>query len=538
MIDLIIKNAFIVDGTGNKGYKGDVAITEGKIVGTGNLEDKYSQAKRVDDACGMVLSPGFIDVHGHTDMFIFDDPGCGAKLKQGITTEICGQCGFTLFPVSDEHWEAYKSYYEKMGSKIYESYREFTTADAYLTRVDKLDTGINLGLFVGQGAIRMAAMGLSAQKPNSVQLEKMKELTEEAMDSGAFGLSSGLMYAPGSFSNQEEIEELCKKVGEQDGMYSSHLRNQGDRLVECVEKTILIGAKTGTPVNISHHKAVGKSNWGKVKHTCAMIDAANEMGIKVTHDVYPYAASSTTLTATLPPSCMEDETEQLIENLRNKDYKQELKDRIFDPQEEWDNDIKGSGYESLLIVRARNTQEAVGKTISEYAAIQGKKEFDTYVDLLIDNNLDISDVCFSMDEKDVDYLIDHDKCMFATDSLYEESMDMAHPRSIGTFPRILGEYVRKRRKLSLEKAIHKMTGYPAHVYGIKSKGKIQIGYDADLVLFDEKTIIDQSYYFDPIKDNEGIKYVMVNGKIAVEDNELKDISAGRVIRKNEVSAEE
>jgi N-acyl-D-aspartate/D-glutamate deacylase len=531
VFDLIVKNAIIIDGTGNEGYKGDVAIEYGKIVEIGKLEKQYHDAKNIVDAEGKILSPGFIDVHGHTDMFVFMDPGCGAKLKQGITTEISGQCGITVFPVTKEYWEVYQNYYKKMGAPVDNDYLRFSTADSYLTEIEKTPIGINLGLFVGHGTIRMAVMGLSPERPDSTQMEKMKSLTKEAMESGAFGLSSGIMYAPGSFSTKEEIAELCKIVSEKGGIYTSHIRNQGELLEECVAETIDIGKSTGVSVNISHHKAVGRSNWGKVVSSSAMIDQANERGVNVTHDVYPYTASSTTLSATLPPSCLKEGVEKLIMNLGDEGYIKELEYQIFNPTEQWDNDLKESGYESLLIIRAPKTPEAIGKTIEQYADLLGVERFKAYIHLLLENELDVSDICFSMVEEDVQYLIEHDKCMFGTDSLYIPGMPMTHPRSIGTFPRILGRYVRENNILPLEKAIHKMTGLAAQVYGIEGKGKVEIGYDADLVVFNQKTIIDHSKYTDPIRDNEGIDYVIVNGKIAVEDNRLTDVRAGKLIRK-------
>lgn len=531
MFDLLIKNAVIIDGTDKDRFNGDIIINDGKIIEIGNFENQYNDAKSTIDAKGNILSPGFIDVHGHTDMFIFIDPKCGAKLKQGITTEICGQCGITVFPVSNDHWKEYQSYYKKMGAPITEDYKKYTTTDSYFKDIENTPIGINLGLFVGHGTIRMAAMGLSPAKPSNTQLEKMKDLAKEAMKSGAFGLSSGLMYAPGSFSTNEEIEELCKIIGEKGGTYTSHIRNQGHLLEECVSETINVGIKTNTNINISHHKAAGKSNWGKVKNTCQMIDNANKNSIRVTHDVYPYTASSTTLSATLPPSCLKQGIENLLKNLTDENYIKDLEKQIFSPKEQWDNDLKESGYDSFLIIRAPKTPEAVGKTIGQYAKYLNIEKFKTYVHLLLENELDVSDICFSMDEEDVSYLIKHNKCMFGTDSLYIPGMPMTHPRSIGTFPKILSRYVKENNTLTLEKAIHKMTGLSAEVYGIKNKGKIQIGYDADLVIFNKDTIKDNSIYTDPIKDNEGINYVIVNGEIAVKDNKLTNVRAGKLIRK-------
>lgn len=531
MIELIIKNAFIIDGTGKEGFKGDLAIDNGKIIEIGRLEETFQNAEKVIDVQGQVVSPGFIDVHGHTDMFVFLDPGCGAKLKQGITTELCGQCGTTVFPVAKDYWDVYESYYKKMGAPIDPSYIKYTSTDAYFTALESHPMGINLGLFVGHGTIRMAAMGLSPEKPNRAQLNRMKFFTEEAMAYGAFGISSGLMYAPGSFSDTEEIEALCEIVGRYDGTYTSHIRNQGDLLEACVAETIAIGGKTGARVNISHHKAVGKSNWGKVKETSLLIDEANAHEIKVTHDVYPYAASSTTLSATLPPSCLGMGIEKLLLKLREDSYVRALEKAIFEPKEQWDNDLKESGYDAILIISAPKTPKAIGKTITEFSEILGISQFEAYVHLLVENELEVGDICFSMDEKDVVQLIAHDRCMFGTDSLYIPGMPMTHPRSIGTFPRIIGKYVRNKKIITLEQAIHKMTALSAETYNLRGKGKIEVGYDADIVVFNKATIMDHSQYTDPIKENEGILYVIVNGEIAVQDNELTGIRAGKLIRK-------
>ncbi|QOR35128.1 D-aminoacylase [Clostridium sp. 'deep sea'] len=530
MIQLLIKNANIIDGTANKSYKANIAIDNGKIIAID--KDLQCEAKQIVDAKSQTVTPGFIDVHGHTDMFAFVDPECSAKLKQGVTTELAGQCGFTLAPISNNHWAEFYGYYSKLGAPLNESFKQYTSFQSYLNMLEQLPLGINLGLFVGHGTLRIAAMGLDNGKPNTDQLQKMKILLQECLESGAFGLSSGLMYAPGSYADEQEIIELCEIVNKYQGHYTSHLKNQGNSLVECVKQTINIGAKTKIAVNISHHKAVGKKNWGKVKETCSLINEANNAGIKVSHDTYPYIASSTTLSGTLPPSCLKDGAETFLKQLKDKKYQQQLKDKIFNPDEDWDNDIKENGFNSLLIIRAAHTPKAVGKTITEYALSLGQDEFDTYVELLLQNQLDVSDICFSMSEDDVEYLLKHKSCMICTDSLYVAGMPMTHPRSIGSFPRVLGRYVREKQSLTLEQAVYKMTGLAAENYNLTNKGKIAVGYDADIVIFNKEKIIDKSTFSNPIQDNEGIKYVIVNGEIAVKDNKTTGIRCGKIIRRN------
>ena len=528
MIQLLIKDAYVIDGTGKDGYKANIAINNGKIIA---INHEAPEAEIVIDAKGEVVSPGFIDVHGHTDLFAFAEPECAAKLKQGITTELAGQCGFTLAPLSDKHWAEFMGYFSKLGVPLNDTFKQFKSFKDYQNMLQSLPLGINLAMFVGHGTLRIAAMGLSPSKPTEEQLTTMKQLLHESMQNGALGLSSGLMYAPGSFADNEELTELCNIVGQYKGTYTSHLKNQGNSLVECVKQTIDIGEKSKAKVNISHHKAVGKENWGKVVKTCELIDNANEKGIKVSHDVYPYAASSTTLSGTLPPSCLKDGVEALLKDLQNPEYQQQLKDKIYNANEDWDNDIKENGFSSLLIIRAPQTPKAVGKTITEYAELLGKSEFDTYVHLLLQNQLDVSDICFSMNEEDVEYLIKHKECMIGTDSLYITGMPMAHPRSIGTFPRVLAKYVREKESLKLTEAIYKMTGLAAKNYNLTNKGQITVGYDADIVIFNKDKIKDNSSFTNPIQENEGISHVIVNGQIAVKDNKTTGVRAGKIIKR-------
>lgn len=527
MFDIVIKNARIIDGSGQDSYISDIAVKDGVIEKIGSAD---GNAEKEIDAGGLALSPGFIDAHGHTDMYVFADPGCGAKLKQGITTELAGQCGISLFPVSEEYFLQYQGYYQKMGALIPEECSGFRGFRQYLSYLSALPLGINLACFAGQGSIRIAAMGLSTGQATGGQMAVMKDYLAEAMENGALGLSTGLMYAPGSFTATEELAELSKAMAPFGGIYTTHLRNQGNQLINSIDEAIRIGSEAGVNVNISHHKAVGKDNFGKVKASLERLSAAARKGIRVTHDIYPYAASSTTLSATLPPSFIKMGAEKLLSELEAKEFQELLYRKIFSPDEEWDNDIAACGWDGILIIAAAETEAAVGLTIAGYAAKLGLEPFEAYIRLLLVNKLTVSDICFSMDEKDVEYLFQDDACMIGTDSIYLPSMKMVHPRSVGTFPKLLGEYVREKMLLSLEKTIHKMTGLPASVYGLANKGLLKEGMDADLVLFDPGTVAAQSDYVNPLKENTGISYVIVNGRIAVKDNQCTQAAAGRVIR--------
>ncbi len=524
MIDILIKGATIIDGSGNPAYKGDVAIQNNKIVKIGEVNEP---SKKTIDAQGLVLSPGFIDVHGHSDMFAFVDPDRSSKLCQGITTEICGQCGLGPAPVGSEYISQYTSYFRSQGAPIYPECNTFTTFGKYLDYMSTLSLGINMVYFIPHGTVRMAAMGLSPEKPTANQLEKMTELVDEGMKRGALGLSSGLMYAPGMFADSGELEALCKVVGQYGGIYTSHIRDQGNQLEECVAETIRIAESSGARANISHHKASGKNNWGKVKNTCSMIHNAN---IPVMHDVYPYAASSTVIRSTLPPNVQKMDQEDIITYLKDVGNHELLKKSIFNPDKNFESPLSSCGYDGILIFDATHTKDAIGKTIEQYADYLNIPQFDAFIKILTENSLGAGYIGFSMSEDDVETLVADSLCMFGTDGLYVPGMPMTHPRAIGTFPRILGRYVREKHVITLEEAIRKMTSLPAKFYGLENKGEINVGMDADIVLFDADTIIDHSDYQHPLLQNEGIHLVIVNGKIAVEHDKYLGIKNGRLLK--------
>lgn len=524
MLDILLKNAAIVDGTGAARRAGSVGVKDGKIAYVGASQP---QAAQVLDVQGQVVAPGFIDVHGHSDLFAFVDPLRESKLKQGITTEIAGQCGLGPAPVGERHLQICLGYFQRQGAPVYPDHARFASFGAYMDYMETLPMGINLALFIPHGTLRMAVMGLSSAKPGKGEIDAMAALVEEGMRSGAMGISTGLMYAPGSFAGPEEIEALCKVVGEYGGIYTSHIRNQGFLLVESVAETLDVGRRTGARVNISHHKATGKTNWGKVKTTCRMLD---EYGEWATHDIYPYAASSTMLSATLPPSCFVEGQEVLLRRLKDPSYVKELRHRIYHPTEEWDNDVLESGFSNLLIIQAPKTPDAVGKTIAEYAAARGIDPFDAYVNLLRLNQLAAIHICYSMAEDDIVTLLRHPRCMIGTDALYVPGMPMTHPRAIGTFPRVLGRYVREQNVLALEEAVRRMTGLAATTYSLSGKGVIREGCDADIVVFDPESVLDGADYVAPLRDNTGISHVLVDGRFAVKDGKPTGVKAGRLFR--------
>lgn len=524
MIDILIKNATVYDGLGSAPMRANIAVNNGKIVDIGGPDQP---AEQVIDASGLCAAPGFIDVHGHSDLFAFADPLRESKLCQGITTEIVGQCGLGPAPVGKDTYQVYERYFKGQGAPIYPNSREFTSFGAYLSHMDALATGINLAYFIPHGTVRMAVMGLSPAKPTPDQLHQMQELVRDGMENGAIGLSSGLMYAPGMFADSDELEALCKVVGEYHGIYTSHIRNQGECLEDSVKETIRIAKNGHARANISHHKASGKQNWGKVVSTIRMI---HEADIPVMHDVYPYTASATMLRATLPPNVQKLEPEMILTHLKDKNNLEQLKEAIFSPTSDFESDLNACGYDGILIFDVAKTKNVIGKTIAQYADELGIAPFDAYIRLLIDNSLSAAYIGFSMCKKDVETLIADPFCMFGTDALYVPGMPMTHPRAIGTFPRILGRYVREKGILTLEEALRKMTSLPAQFYNLSDKGQLAVGLDADITIFDADTVVDHANYNSPLLANEGIHTVIVNGVQAITNGKCLGTRNGQVVR--------
>ena len=526
MLDLLIKNARIVDGSGAPAFSGDIAIQNGAITEIGTVSQT---AAETIDAGGQVAAPGFIDVHGHSDMFGLLDPERASKLCQGITTEICGQCGLGPAPVpADEAlYKQYDGYLSSLGAPVYPQSVDFTSFGAYLDIIETMPLGINTAYFIPHGMVRLAVMGLSPEKPTPAALDRMKALVQDGMESGALGLSSGLMYAPGIFSDEEELTALCQVVGQYGGIYSSHLRDQGKGVEGCVVETIRIAKNAGTRVNIAHNKASGRDNWGKVTATIKLI---NDADIPAAHDVYPYTASSSTLLSTLPPFLQSKAPADIIAYLSDKQNCETLKDAIFNPAPGFESLLYDCGYEGLMIFQAPVTTDAIGKSIAQYADEQKLDPFEAYLKILIDNQLSAGYIGFAMSEADVQALMADKLCMFGTDALYVQGMPMTHPRAIGTFPRILGRYVRQSGLLSLEEAIRKMTSLPAEFYGLQRKGLLRPGQDADIVIFDPDRITDNADYQNPLQPNEGIYRVIIDGKVAVADDKSLGKQYGKILR--------
>jgi N-acyl-D-amino-acid deacylase len=529
--NLLIKNGRIVDGTGNPYYKADVGISGGRIREIRKGIDP-TRAHRVIDAPGLTVCPGFLDAHSHDDYYLLANARCDDKVQQGVTTTVIGNCGLSIGPATDEHRAEMVTFFKMAGGKrVKEEDLNVGTLGDFLRKIERSKPGINVLPLVGHSVVRIAALGFANRPPTGEELAKMKKLVRESMEDGAFGLSTGLIYAPGNYAATEEIIELSKVVREFGGIYTTHMRNEGDLELPAITETIRIGEEAGLPVHISHHKVAGKSNWGKSVETLGMMAEARAKGVEVTCDQYPYNAGSTFLAAILPPRVLAGGPEVFSEKLKDPHFRAEVVNIVErEKVEGWENLIQASGFEGIMISVSPRHPEYVGKFIADIAKMANKSSYDVLFDLVVEEKLAVMVILFMMTDEDIQRIMKSPLTMVGTDGVPGFGVEKVHPRMTGTFPRILGRYVREQGVLTLEEAIRKMTSFPAQTFGVRYKGVLKEGFDADIVVFDPETIIDRSTYEDPNQKPEGIHYVLVNGEMAVEHGNVLGATSGRVLR--------
>lgn len=528
MFDYIIRDAMVLDGSQSAAYRADVAIKDGKIAACGEVD---GQAERVINGSGLMVAPGFIDMHSHTDSNLFVDPRAESKITQGVTLEVCGNCGASAAPVMDEPSRRWlKEWRER-----HDVAEDWTTMDEFLGALEGRKIGVNFLTLVGHGNLREAVVGLQDRPATTQELAEMRQLAADSVKAGAFGISTGLIYAPGCFADEAELTEVTKGIAPYGGVYASHIRGERSRLIGAVQEAISIGKNAGVAVQISHHKACGAANWGKVNTTLDMIRNAREEGMDVTADQYPYIASSTSLHTLLPDELHDGGREAMLERIKNQ--REELINYL-DGQSA--NGLFGrtGAWDDILIcgVRTDKNRYCEGLTLKEIAEKRGVSGSQATIDLLIEEDTSVSMVMFGMCEEDVETVMRSDFVMVGSDAgsratTGELSKGKPHPRSFGTFTRVLGRYVRERQALGLERAIYKMTSLPAGKLGIKDRGSIKVGNWADLVLFDADKVIDMATYKTPHQNSAGINYVFINGRLSVEGGELTGELAGKVLRK-------
>ena len=532
MLDVVIRKGRIIDGAGNPWFLADVGVKDGKIIKIGDL--KSWDAERVVDAEGCVVGPGFIDMHSHSDFAPLINPYMESKVRQGVTTEVVGNCGSSAAPLDDFLREEIL----KTSPMLREANVEldWSTMDEYMRRVERNGVSLNIAPLVGNGNIRSLVLQFEKRKPTEKELGEMKQILAQAMEEGAFGMSTGLIYPPSCYADTEEIVELCKVVARFRGLYSSHIRGEEIQLLESVEEAIEIGEKARVSVEISHHKASGKRNWGKVRQSLRMIEEARSHGVDVTCDVYPYTAGSFGLDALLPPHAHEGGVEKLVERLRNSEIREKLKEEMMKGVGGWHSMSEVLGWENIMIAYCKGHPEYEGKKVSEIAKEKNLDSFDFVFDLTVEETASVSVVLFSMSEDDVRTVLKSPFSMIGSDSSARAtygilSVGKPHPRTYGTFPRVLGKYVREEKILTLQEAVRKMTSLPAQKLGLKDRGLIREGIWADITIFNPDKIIDRATFTDSHQYPEGIEYVIVNGKIVIEKGEHTKEMSGKALRR-------
>lgn len=511
--DVIIKNGTIIDGTGGGRFKADVGIYKNRIKAIGKLKNAFAPV--IIDASGLIVSPGFIDIHTHTDLGIFLNPKGESKIRQGVTTEIGGQCGDSFAPIAEENLRKRIEYYsEKYGLKLKDR-----TFEAHLDMIRDWKFSVNQGNMVGLGTIRDIIVGMEDRRSTADEIKRMKHEIIAAINGGAVGISSGLEYTPGSFATTEELIELSKAMPEGiSKLYATHIRNEDDSVEEAVSEAIKIARVSGARLEISHLKASGKSNWHKADALLEMLDKAAAKGLDVHADRYTYVAYQTGLANLFPLWARDGGDKAFIRRLRDKSNYEKLKDYSQRKTANLDGEWNGVVISSLSSEKYKFVK---GMSVAEIANRLGAEPFDTAVELLVESNANVGMIGYGMSEKSTEKILTHPRVMIASDASAHApyppmNNNIAHPRAYGTFPRAIAKYVKEREVCSLEEMIKKMTAMPADKIGIKDRGRIAEGKKADITIFNYDTIEDNATFIDSAKYPSGIEYVIVNGKIVID----------------------
>lgn len=524
MLDLVIENGLVVNGKNEPAFRADVGISGDRIAKIGSLAG-VPAARRID-AAGKWVTPGFIDPHCHSDALILHQGKNPLRLRQGITTEIIGNCGISAAPVNAQRLDLLRRYCAPMfgGIDLPYSWRSFGD---YLDVVEQARPVLNVGALVGHGALRVAVMGFDNRAPSPAEMEEMKALLRQSLEAGAMGMSSGLVYPPGAYSTPDELVELAGVLKEFDALYTTHMRSETLKLVESVEETLALTRRTGVNTQISHHKASGIKNKGKSTITLELIAKARAQGLPVACDVYPYTAASTQFSTILPPWAMEGGVDKMIQRLQDPAQRAKIREVMLDEQADFENVSQNTTWDKIIISECALRQYE-GKSVAQIAREAGADVYDKAFEILIESHNRAMMILYLMDEDDVSAILASPFAMVASDGI--PSLGSCHPRYLGSFARVLDYYVRQRHLLTLEEAIHKMTGMTAAKFGLEGRGLVEEGCYADLVVLDLENFRDNATYdrFDAVAD--GICQVVINGQIGVDQGQYLGLCCGRVLR--------
>ena len=527
--DLVIKNGHIIDGTGSPWYAGDVGVSQGRIVRIGALTN--ASARRVIDATGLVVAPGFIDMLGQSETSILVNPHVPSKIFQGITTEITGE-GSSIAPMNERLLNESQNELARYNIKP-----DWKTFGEYFARLERQGIGHNIASYVGATQVRRVVIGDADRPPTAPELEQMKALVRQAMEEGAMGVSTSLQYAPAPYASTEELIALAKASAPYGGVYATHMRSEGDTIANALDEAFRIGREAGVPVEIWHLKAAGKRNWGRMPEIVHRIEEARHSGVDVEADTYAYTAWFNTFSAFVPPWAHDGGDAKMVERLKSPAMRARIRKDMETNASGWDNEwLEVPGPEGILVSVVHNPslQSLQGKTVAQIAKEKGTDPIDTIFDLLIaDPTMEVA--VFAMSEKDVEYAlkqpwvsIDNDSQGTAPDGVLGQ--EHPHPRAYGTFPRILAKYVREEKLLTLPDAIRKFSALPAQRMRLTDRGVLKEGMWADVVVFDPETIRDLATFEKPNQLSVGMKYVLVNGTPVIDDGKMTDALPGKVLR--------
>lgn len=525
MYDILIRGGLVVDGSGAPRYRADVAIEAERIVAVDRLEG--GQAGTELDATGCVVTPGYVDMHSHADVSLPISPTADSLVHQGITAVVAGQCGLSLAPLLEDTRQEVIAMLDSAGRPL--PWEAWTTFDSYLQSLSQMGISLNVVPLVGQGTVRGGVMGFNPEPPDPAQMAAMQAEVVRAMEEGAVGVSTGLIYPPGSWASTEELVALVRPAAERGGHYFSHIRGEGDTLLEALAEAVQIGRETGAPVHVSHFKVAGRDNWDKAEAALALLDAGRAEGLDVTADMYPYLAGSSFLVSMLPEWAQGGGKEATLGRLTDVETRRKMEADMqtggFFRVAEWD---------TVLIANSPKKKAYEGRTIADLAAETGRSAYDWIFDALLETELDLHMIVFMMDEDNLRMALPHPAMMIGTDAMGVAatgpmSEGLPHPREYGTYPRVLGRYVREEGILSLEEAVWKMSGFPAQKLGWADRGLVRVGYKADLVVLDPDTVADRATFAQPHQYPTGIPHVLVNGQLVVQDGSHTGARPGAIL---------
>jgi dihydroorotase/N-acyl-D-amino-acid deacylase len=528
--DVLIVNGRVVDGTGSPWYSADIGIRDGRIAAIGRLDG--TAARQRIDAAGAVVAPGFIDMLGQSELTILVEPHLPSKIFQGITTEITGEGG-SAAPLNDAIVQA-----DRFGYQHLNIAPDWRTLGQYFTRVERTGLGINLATYIGATQVRRMVLGDADKQPTSAELDRMKALVRDAMQQGAVGLSTSLQYAPAPYATTEELIALAGEAARYGGVYATHMRSEGDGVLDAIDEAIRIGQEAHIPVEIWHLKAAGKNNWGRMKDIVTRIDAARRAGVDVGANTYAYPAWFNSMSAFVPPWAHDAGDEQLIARLKDPATRAKIKQEMQTPGGKWDNEwqeIPGPEAVTICVVQNEALRELQGKTLAQVAALWKSEPLDALFDLLIKDHAFTEVAVFGMSEPDVALALSQPWVSVDNDSQGTSPTGLLgaehpHPRAYGTFPRILRKYVREDHLLTLEDAIRKFTALPAGRMHLADRGVLKQGLWADVVVFDPDQITDKATFENPNQLSVGMKYVLVNGVPVIADGKATNALPGKVLR--------